>query len=356
MNNNALKEELLAAVSESLEDGAKINFSAKDNDVFMKGIRDLNNGSDTINLRKFRPGTELFSFVEEVITLIDRSGIKGDEFMFNNVEYRTVALGDQRVFNVVENNPFVVSEIGLGNQGIRRQRLNGTRSITVETSPKAIRTYEHLPLLTAGRVSFSTYVDRVNQAIMQRKYEDIYNMFAAISATTPGMHSDLTYSGSYNEEAILDIIARLEAESGATPKLIGTAKALRKLEMQNTALVSNDAKSDLYNIGYYGKFYGYDTYRINSRFASGTRDFIFPSDKVFVLAGSDKPVKFVTEGEAIMDHVSALNNMDLTQEYWTILQWGVALLLSHGVGIITFPDTTVTPGGQEAGKGEQQGE
>lgn len=301
-------------------------------EILKQGIRDLNGGKDTLDIHTFRPGTEMFAFVEQLIQIVENEGLKGDEFFMNFVEYRNVAEGDKLVFDVEDDDMFVVSEIGRGNQGIRRQRLTGMQQVTVETSPKAIRVYEHLSRLLANRVNFNTFVQRVAQSIQQKKYEDIYALFTSLAQTTPGMSADLVYSGTYSEASLLKVIDLVEAENNAPATIIGTRNALRKLDIDKD-FTSNQAKDDLYNMGYYGKFNGTDTFRIRPRFKAGTRDFIFPDNKLYVIAGNQKFIKLVTEGNAILDHVPAVMNMDLTQEYWYITQYGTALMLSHGIGL-----------------------
>lgn len=297
-----------------------------------KGILELNGGKDTLDPRTFRPGTELFAFVEQLIQVVENEGLQGDEFFMQFVDYRNVNQGDQMVFYTEDTDPFVVSEIGPGNQGIRRQRFGAHEQVMVKTSPKAIRVYEHLSRLLANRINFNTFVDRVATSIQQKKYEDIYALFTSLSQTTPGMSDDLVFSGTYTEADVLKIIDLVEAENNAPATIIGTRNALRKLNVDKD-VISNLAKDDLYNMGYYGKFNGTDTFRVRPRFKAGTRNFIFPDNKLYIIAGNDKFIKFVTEGNALLDHVPAFNNMDLTQEYWYITQWGVALMLNHGIGI-----------------------
>ncbi len=46
----------------------------------------------------------------------------------------------------------------------------------------------------------------------------------------------------------------------------------------------------------------------------GTDAFAINDNKFQVLAGSDQPIKMVTEGEGLMISTEAFNNADLTQE------------------------------------------
>lgn len=294
---------------------------------------EMNDGKEKLNPRTFRPGTELYALIEELINVVENEGLKGDEFFMNFVEYRNVAEGDQNIFYTEDQDTFIVSEIGRGNQGIRRQRLNAGEQFSVTTSPKAIRTFEHLSRIMAGRINFNTMVQRVTESITKKRYDDIYTAFTGITATTRGMYSGIIYTGTYNENAVLDVIDHVEADNNAPATIIGTRKALRQLKMD---VVADAAKDDMYAMGYYGRFNGTPTYRIQSRYQTGTKNFIFPDNKLYVVAGQDKFIKFVTEGNSILNNVQAVDNMDLTQEYWYIMQYGIAVWLAHGIGLITF--------------------
>lgn len=309
-------------------------YTSKDaQSALRQSLIELNGGSDQFSARNFRPGTEMFDFVEKYLDVVVNEGLKGDEFFMNYVEYINVNEGDKNIFYTEDKDTFVVSEIGRGNQGIRRQRLGWGEQFSVPTSPKAIRVYEHLSRIMSNRVDFSVLTQRVAASIQKHQYMDIFKLFTSLSATTQGMYAQATYTGTYDEDSILDVIQHVEADNEAPATIIGTLKALRQLEMD---VVADQAKTDMYMMGYYGRFNGIPTFRIESRYAEGTRDFIFPDDKLYIVAGQDKFIKFVTEGQPLLNTVSALDNMDLTQEYFYIWQYGVAMWLMHCIGLVTL--------------------
>lgn len=293
----------------------------------------LNGGSDKLNLRNFRPGTELFAFVEQLLDITVNEGLKGDEFFMNFVDYRNIAEGDQNIFYTEDKDTFIVSEIGRGNQGIRRQRLGSGEQVSAKTTPKAIRVYEHLSRIMSGRVNFSTFIERVTQSVQKKHYEDIYNLFTSLTVNTPGMYTEAVYSGVYDEQSVLNVIDHVEADNDAPATIFGTRNALRNLKMD---VVADAAKDDMYAMGYYGRFNGTPTFRIKPRYKQGTHEFIIPDDQLWVIAGTDKFIKFVTEGQTLLKQVDAVDNYDLTQEYWMIEQYGLILMLTHCLGLITL--------------------
>ena len=90
----------------------------------------------------------------------------------------------------------------------------------------------------------------------------------------------------------------MEAKTGQTAKIVGTKAALRKV---TTAVVSDEAKSDLYNIGYYGKLgrHRHDRCQAGPQ-GTGTDTFMLDNNKLYIIAGSEKPIKVVNEGEGLI--------------------------------------------------------
>ena len=55
-----------------------------------------------------------------------------------------------------------------------------------------------------------------------------------------------------------------------------------------------------------------------------------------VIAGGDKPVKVVNEGEGLMIEGDPTDNQDLTKEYVYGQPMGVAVACSEAMGVFTF--------------------
>ena len=105
-----------------------------------------------------------------------------------------------------------------------------------------------------------------------------------------------------------------------------------------TAVVSDEAKSDLYNIGYYGKLAGTDMIAVKQVHKTGTDTFMLDNNKLYIIAGSEKPIKVVNEGEGLIVNGDPTDNSDLTQEYTYIQNWGVGVIFSSVMGIYTITD------------------
>lgn len=311
------------------------NYSVEQSlDSVRNGLIALNNGKNYIDYRDLRDGkcNGLFAVVEEIITRTVIDGLQGNEFFMNMVEYRNLALGDKNEFYIPDNSLFKVATIARGTQGIRRQRLNGGTKFTVDVKTYGVKIYAELDAVLAGRITFNDLINRVAESLLKQQYEDIYAAWANLVSGTGSTY--LPVAGSYNEEALLELCEHVEVNNGTVPVLLGTRKALRKI---TTATVSDSAKEDLYNMGYYGKFNGYNMIRIKQQHKMNTDEFIFPDNKIYVIGTDIKPIKYITEGQSLIITRNPEDNADLTQEYFVSNKAGAAVVLpDKKLGVYTL--------------------
>lgn len=303
-----------------------------------KALRDMfieaNGGSSKLDMKKFYRGNACFDIIEELIPTIVHEGFTGNEFWMNLVDYRNIALGDEIEFITEDKTDFIVSDISYGTTGIRRQRLGESETYTVQTRLKGIKIYDEFKRFLAGRVDFMKFVSKVSKAMLDRLYEDIYNAFVGVTSSTKGLCSEYVITGTNDEEEILDLCEHISAENdGAKLILLGSKKALRSLPSVDK---SDEAKRDLYNMGYYGKFNGIDCAYVPQRHKKGTKEFVFNDKKIYVIpVGMDKPIKVVNAGEGyIFDDRTAGNpiNADLTTNYTYAQEYGVGLAFNNQMG------------------------
>ena len=283
-------------------------------ELLQKALVEANGGSTVLDYKKIRDGkcNGLFTLIEEILSRTVVEGLQGDEFFNSLVDFRNVAEGDQNIFVVEDNNLFVVSEAADGTQGIRRQRLGGVSETSIPTTLKTVRIYEELNRVLSGRVDFNYFINKVSESFRQKMLNDIYTLWTGATATQFGGATYFPTAGSYDEDKLLDLISHVEAAAGGKPAtIIGTKKAIRKLK---ASIVSDNSKDDLYNFGYYGKFYGTPVVAVPQRHKVGSTEFIMDDDIITIIAGDEKPIKVVYEGNPIVLMGDPMSNADFTQE------------------------------------------
>ena len=308
------------------------NYSYTDNmQTLREALIDANGGSTKMDFKKIRDGkcSGLFTIMEDILKVTTSEGIRGDELFMNLVEYKNIGAGDENMFYVPDNSYFVVSEIAEGSHAIRRQRLNGGKDVPVPTHVFGLKIYEELNRVLSGRIDFNEMIDRVNRSYIQKTRNDILNVWNGISEADLGTTYYPT-RGTYDEDKLMDLIAHVEAETGMNAIIYGSKKGLRKLKLTE---YSDEAKSDLYNLGYLGRFHGNAVVAIRQSHKLGTDEFILDNDKIYVIASNDRPIKYVTAGDPTILMGDPTSNADFTQEFTYIDAHGVAFVPAAKMGV-----------------------
>jgi len=296
-------------------------------EVLKQAFIDLNGGSTKLDYKALRRnGAEMFEIMEEILENTVLEGLPDDSFFSQFVEFRNVALGDQNSFYVPDNTMLVVSEIADGTTALRRQRMDVGTNTSIATSWKGIKIYEHLSRLISGRVDFNEMLASLEKAFKLKINDDIYTAFTGAFTSLPGVFNQ---SGSYDEDVLISLVEHVEAATGKNAIITGTMKALRKV---TTATVSDNAREDVYKMGYYGSFNGTPMMRIKQVHTVGTYTFKLSENDIYVTTSDEKPVKFVTEGEARILSGDAMNNADLTQDYFFANQYGTGVVITDLFG------------------------
>ena len=298
-------------------------------EVLRKALIEANGGKNYLDIKAIRDGEckGLFAITEVLIQKVSEEGLKGDEFFTNFIEDRNKALGDSDIFHTTKDTMLAVADIAAGTQGVRRQRIEAGQDIRIATKPQAVKIYEELNRILAGRVDFNHMIDLVGKSFTQADLDDAYVSFNGMVGSLSATYSQ---SGTYNEEKLLDLIEHVEASTGESASIIGTRKALRKV---NPSVMGNEAKSDIYSMGYVGRLAGAPLIAMKQRHKVGTTQFILPDDTLYVIAGNDKPIKRVTEGTVTMLMGDPMKNADLSQEFVMLKNTGTGIVMARDFGV-----------------------
>lgn len=311
------------------------NYSVGDTqEALRKALVDANGGSTKLDIKAIRDGkcNQVFAIVEELVNVIHEEGLKGDEFFMNMVEDRNMALGDSNKFHIERECLFAVADIAEGTQGVRRQRIEAGQDITVNTQLRAIKIYEELNRVLAGRIDFNKFVDLVGKSFTKQELDATYDAFVGMFKK---LKAPYTETGSFDEDKLLDLIDHVEASTGETAVIVGTRKALRKIK---TAIVSDSAKEEMYAMGHFGRFNGTELVAVKQRHKSGSDDFILDDNVLYVFAGDTKPIKRVTEGDVTMLMGTPMTNADMSQEFLMMKRTGIAVIFNRDFGVYNLSE------------------
>ena len=218
-------------------------------EVLRQALIEANGGSTVLNYRNIRDGkcAGVFTLIEEILRQTVNSGLTGNEFFYDFVDYRNVAEGDQNVFLVEDSDLFYVSDIADGTQGIRRQRLGGVSEVSIPTTLHAVKIYEEMNRVLSGRVDFNQFINKVAESAQQKRLNDIYDAWFGATSDQFGGTTYFPAAGAYDEDTLLTLIDHVEAAAGGrVATIVGTKKAVRNLA---PSIQGSDSESDIYNMG-----------------------------------------------------------------------------------------------------------
>lgn len=303
-------------------------------EALRKALVEANGGSTKLDIKAIRDGrcNGVFAIIEELVNVIHEEGLKGDEFFMNMVEDRNLSLGDTNKFHIERECLFAVADIAEGTQGVRRQRIEAGQDITINTQLRAIKIYEELNRVLAGRIDFNKFVDLVGKSFTKQELDATYDAFVGMFKK---LKTPYTETGSFDEDKLLELIDHIEASTGETAVIVGTRKALRKIK---TAVVSDSAKEEMYAMGHFGRFNGTELVAVKQRHKSGTDDFILDDNVLYVFAGDTKPIKRVTEGDVTMLMGTPMNNADMSQEFLMMKRTGIAVIFDRDFGVYNLSE------------------
>ena len=256
-----------------------------------------------------------FEIINEIIDTAINLSAQENSKVWDYVDFKSAALGDKNKFIVESGDLLHVDVVTQGTQGVRRQRMLSTE-LTVATQTKAIKIYEELARLAAGRLNWVKFVEKVGKSFDNDRFNLIANAFAGITAS-----GDYAKTGSFVESTMIDLLTTVEND-GYKPKIFGSLQALRKLSMAQTG---ETIKDDYYNFGFMGKFNGYDCFRISGKG--------IPTNKLYVIGAEEKFIKMFDEGDTLTIPHAPADNEDLTQTLQVQRTYGVEVVMATKVGV-----------------------
>ena len=292
------------------------------NDMIVNAIKKAFGNIDMSNAKAVKEalayGKVDFAIINEVIsTAIDLTTEDGSA-IWNFVDYKNGALGDKNEFYVEGSDLLRVDVVTRGTQGVRRQRML-SKKISVETVTKAIKIYDEISRIASGRINWAAFVDKIGKSFANDRFNAVVSAFGNITAS-----GDYAKGSSFTESAMIDLLTTVEND-GNKPKIFGSLQALRNLTMAQTG---ETIKDDYYNMGYMGKFNGYDCFRIAGKNV--------PNNKLFVVGADEKFIKIYDEGDTLTIPHDFTETADMTQELQVQRTYGVTVAMGSKVGVYTI--------------------
>ena len=216
------------------------------------------------NKKEFRKAmrkneTAMFEIIEEIIDGIVNDTNAQDVFADMFYDERFLDLGDQNEFYAEGGHELEVVEYSGAHWDVERQRVDAFESFTVTPKSYIISVYEYVDRIVSGRADWTYLVSKVAEAIAKKKRDLVYTTLTTALQPGTANQSPFHFSGTFNEEDVLNVIAHVEAANGQKPLLVGTKTALARLSGLKTHVINSNSLTEERNSkGYISTWMGYD--------------------------------------------------------------------------------------------------
>ena len=319
----------LQKLSLDITKGRVEKYSATEgSDVIREAILEacgMENGWDVYKFQENK--FKVFRILSETIT-VSLSEMMIDKYR-EWVDFKDVALGDTVQFTVTNNDLFKVGLVADGTNQLRRQKLLQGR-LAMTGFPMGVKIYAEFLDFMMGKVDWNELVARVAKSMDNKIAELIVKQ---IENAYTGLDTNYVQSGSYDEDKLMELVARVEAKTGEKVTIFGTRKALAKLRKGDVSTLAVADKDDFRNHGYVTVLQGVPVVEIPQTLDQNG-EFALSSDMLFVVPQGTKMVKLGFEGEAYVSEVNdPATRMDQQMEYLITrkVQLGVVKASYYGV-------------------------
>lgn len=306
---------------------------AESNEAINRRFFEILGIDKTSNVKEIRKAVrrhkaEIYEIIEEVIDERLVSGWGDNPFFREFVEEKNLAHGDTNEFYIPDNSILTVSQFSGNHHDLIRQKLGMGEYRSITTSWYGIKVYEEFIRYMAGRIDWAMYIEKLYEAVDKKVNDMLYEAFLGLDAELPPAYA---FSGSPTEEEILSMAEKVQTANGGKEVIIaGPRTALAKITaLTNTTMWSDEMKNTRNTLGGLGVWNGIRLVRVPQVFEQGTREFMFPENKFFILPMTDnKPIKLVNEGDSMYNEVGDYTtNRDMTIEAEYLFRMGIATIV-----------------------------
>ena len=294
--------------------------------------------------RKTSVREAIFEILEETIDDALITGWGADPFMRRFVDFRTAVLGQKNAFHVKKDCILTISKIAPGHHDIKRQRLAGGSTRTVETANYGAKVYMEMSRFLQGVEDWGALVSEITRAfdlyVNTMLHEAV--MSAPQQLPVPTKWNVSGQATSANKPKFKRLISDVQLASGSKAMIIGTEVALSALTgFGDVAWAADEAKSDLYKMGRLGTFEGTTIVELPQAFApNDVEKYLESDDKLLIIPEGVEPfVKFFYEGsQDIVEHSEIADNADDTKDYEFKVCMGLETITSSRFGCWTIEE------------------
>ena len=289
------------------------------NEAVRNAVRDACGGE--WNYYKFMENRyKVFAIMAEILPVSMHSTLaeKFDSF----AEFKDEALYDKPYFFVEDNTVYPVYTTARGNGDIERQKIVD-RNFTIATTPKSIKFYDELDAFMAGKMDMARLNEKASTAfsayVGELISDTIYDSYGAVG-------TDFTNTGAFDTATFSTLCDHVKAASNVDAvQIFGTTAALGNIA--DGFGYSDSARDKANSFGYYGEYRGSSLIALPQAYRAGQAGtFAVSSNCLIILPASEKIVKVLFEGEALVNMADGMGRNDMQPEIFFQRRIGAAAI------------------------------
>lgn len=279
----------------------------------------------------------IFEIIEEVVNVVIGEDVLNSPFVNEFAEVKRRDLGDQTEWYSEGQNYLTVATFAGNHWDTNRQALDLGESFHLPSEWCYIHVYEELERFLLGITTLEKMTDKIYKSFNKYMSDRIFAEFSLLGNAAPAA---LMANGN-SEEAIGNLVDKVRAYGGFDSITIaGTRAALRKLAAAvPDKMFANSQKEAKAADGTIGIWEGNRLMVIEQTLKPGTFDFALDNNKLYILGGSEKPIKIEYFGDSrtLEDTTGKVNN-DMTVELQIQTKFGLGVVAPAALGIFTFSE------------------
>lgn len=294
-------------------------------------------GEDKLTWTNFRRhDVEIFEVIEEVLKTNLPLAWESSPFYDQFVEVRNAAIGQKNEFIVEDNSILVAANFSGNHWDTDRQKVEGRKSFSVQTSWVVLRIYQDLERFLVGVTSLAEMMEKLQKSFQAHIDSMIYASFNSIGNYLP---SDFQETGDYDRDNMNTLIERVQTASQKEVILAGTRTALAHIaEGISSSWISAEQKREMATTGMLIENIGLPAKAvvIPQVFLRGSYDFKVNDKIIYVLPAESKPVKLFYEGDVRAISLDWQQTHDMTFDAQVQVKLGVGVVCDNMFGKYTF--------------------
>lgn len=272
-----------------------------------------------------------FALIGEMIDSVVPQTVLDTFYRF--AEIKSTGWGDNLIFNLPNNDLFIVTQTSNANGRGDRQRLHGT-DVTLTAVNHDVTLGEDAIRILAGKVNWGEWISRIAQSIETQITVEVYN---AMIGNYSSLSSSYKETGAFDKTRFNNLVQRVEGGNrNLSATTFGTKVALANVLTDNQYLLFGLGEE--YNkMGFLPNFQGTPLFMFEQRLTPNTDNFAISDNYLTILStGLEKIVKIGFEGETIIREVQSNQSADRGVTYNLQKKWITGVVTAAKMGMWKF--------------------